>query len=213
MFARTSGLLGVAVVLRIASASANLLTFEARDVTPIGSLIARQSTGFDPSVIPSACQSDCSAVVNDISGCSSSTDVLCGCTSTVSADMKTCFVCLINLAPTAQPSVQSSYDEYINNCNSLGANLPKGTIDSGSSTSGNSTSAGSSATGTATGSTRASGTSSAGGSTRTGNSNSNSNSTTTGSAGNGALSSSHRGSIVIVSAFVVSASFFMGLIL
>ncbi|KAL0576194.1 hypothetical protein V5O48_005792 [Marasmius crinis-equi] len=229
MFTRTSGLLSVAVLMG-ASASASITSFEARDITPVSSLVARQST-FDPSVIPSQCQTQCSAVVSDINKCSTSTstDPLCGCTSAVNTDMKTCFNCLVSLAPTAQADIQKSYDEYILGCNSAGANLPAGTVGngSGSSASGSAsasgsgassasrTASGSSPTGTSGSSTgNSSGNSNTGstgstGSTGNSNSNGNSNSGSSGSsapgAGNGALSA--RGNMVLVGGFV--ATFFV----
>ncbi|KAL0061334.1 hypothetical protein AAF712_011851 [Marasmius tenuissimus] len=197
MHARTTGLLSVAALL--GAASATVVSFEARDITPISSLVARQST-FDPSVIPSQCQNQCSAVVGDIQNCQSSTDALCGCTTQVSGDMRNCFNCLVNLAPSAQTSIQGSYDDYIKTCNSAGANLPSGTIGGSGSVGGASGSAtaggGSSATKTVGGgpSTPTSSTGSgSSGNGSSGNGSTGNGSTGNGSTGNGSTGNSNSG--------------------
>ncbi|KAK1219543.1 hypothetical protein PQX77_017731 [Marasmius sp. AFHP31] len=192
MYARTTGLLSAAALL--GAASATVVSFEARDITPISSLVARQSA-FDPSVIPSSCQTNCAAVVGDIQTCQSkSTDALCGCTTQVSDDMKTCFKCLIDLAPTAEASIQGSYDDYVKTCNSAGANLPGGSIGGGSSGVASGTGSaggGSSATRTVGGGFGTTGTSGGGSSTPTGSTGNGSSGN--GSSGNGSTGNSNSG--------------------
>ncbi|KAK7030855.1 hypothetical protein VNI00_013963 [Paramarasmius palmivorus] len=119
-----------ALFFAIAVVGSTSASFVARN--PLASLAARQSSGFDPSVIPTQCQSQCAAIVSDIQGCETSSNTLCGCTTSNAANMRQCFACFIDIAPTVQSQIQSTYDDYVRSCNSIGGNIPSGSIGGGS---------------------------------------------------------------------------------
>ncbi|EGN97562.1 hypothetical protein SERLA73DRAFT_184315 [Serpula lacrymans var. lacrymans S7.3] len=74
--------------------------------------VARQTTGFDPSALPQACQSPCQ-VINTMTGCA---DTTCLCTTSVGSNLESCMDCLVSSVPSVQPDAQSALDSFNEAC-------------------------------------------------------------------------------------------------
>ncbi|KAI0643390.1 hypothetical protein C8Q79DRAFT_1012673 [Trametes meyenii] len=117
-------LLSIALVAGQAAASA----IGAR--SPLASLLRTRQAGFDPSTIPSQCQSDCSDIISAVNSQTCSTDISCICSSSASNGLYTCLQCALNLAPSQSTltQAQGSYDDYADACEDGGVNISEKTL-------------------------------------------------------------------------------------
>jgi len=123
--------------------------------------VARQTTGFDPSNLPPACQSPC-LVINTMTNCA--TSLSCLCTSTIGNNLQTCMDCLVTVVPSVQVDAQSALDAFNEGC--AGTGVSSLTLSSGLATSTAATpSAGSPTTGSSTAGTSIAGSPTAAGPT------------------------------------------------
>ncbi|KIJ19612.1 hypothetical protein PAXINDRAFT_96892 [Paxillus involutus ATCC 200175] len=102
-----------------------------RDVSP-NSLVVRQT--FDPSSLPTACQSPCE-VINTMTNCGSS--ISCICATTVGSELQQCMSCLVSADPSVQSSALSALDSWNQACGGT-LSLTGGSSSGGSTTSGGS---------------------------------------------------------------------------
>ncbi|KAG6856364.1 hypothetical protein H0H87_005274 [Tephrocybe sp. NHM501043] len=94
----------------------------------IAGLVARQIPGFDPSTIPSACQSDCGAVSTSL-------------TDSVISGVGKCLSCGVSISGSGldTQTAQSAIDQIVSSCKSAGSPVDSVTISAkGSSGSGGS---------------------------------------------------------------------------
>ncbi|KAF9487402.1 hypothetical protein BDN71DRAFT_1514005 [Pleurotus eryngii] len=103
----------IASLLLVASVGAVELI--ARSADQLGQLFARQSPILDPADIPSACQSQCTSIVNSLNSCTSTT---CICTDANARGLESCVNCLVSLAntPSMQTQGQSILDSFVAGC-------------------------------------------------------------------------------------------------
>jgi len=111
----------------------------ASSIVPFGAfrqLLTRQDTGFDPSTIPSQCQSRCRVIVNSILSCEAETvpPLDCGCSRTEESGFVDCLDCIIALAPTQEiiNIAQTAVNNYILDCAQVGVSLPPATVNGAS---------------------------------------------------------------------------------
>jgi len=124
---------------------------QATALTPVQSLerLARRQTSvpsINPSDFPSACQSQCTTVLNTIEAC---TDLSCTCTSSNLNGIQTCINCVVNSDPssTLQSVGQSVLSTYNTECAGQGV----GSLTLGSATGTASTSSSTGSSGSKTG--------------------------------------------------------------
>ncbi|KAI0050086.1 hypothetical protein FA95DRAFT_1556007 [Auriscalpium vulgare] len=100
-----------------------ILTLASRSTLPLPALLppllARSLEGrqFDPSTIPTQCQSSCDTVVNTISAC---TTVTCTCSASNAADLTSCVGCLVGLDPAQGQDGQNLLDDFTQECAQAG---------------------------------------------------------------------------------------------
>ncbi|KAI5986715.1 hypothetical protein EDC04DRAFT_2824220 [Pisolithus marmoratus] len=109
-------------------------------------LVPRQSS-FDPSDLPSQCQSPCQ-VISTMSSSSCDTSLTCLCASSIASELQTCMTCLAQAEPSVETSAQSALSSYNEAC---GTSLSLGTSSGSGGSSATTTAAGSSSTGNAFG--------------------------------------------------------------
>ncbi|KIM60991.1 hypothetical protein SCLCIDRAFT_26166 [Scleroderma citrinum Foug A] len=132
-----------------------------RDVS--NALGARQ-TGFDPSQLPSQCQSSCS-VITQMSSASCETDLSCLCSSSISSGLQSCMTCLVKAEPSVESSASGALTSYNEACGtSLSIGSSSGGSSGGSSSGGSSSASASSPSSTSTSGGSSSGSSGSSGS-------------------------------------------------
>ncbi|KAL4062437.1 hypothetical protein V8B97DRAFT_1891925, partial [Scleroderma yunnanense] len=124
----------------------------------VSNALGARQTGFDPSQLPSQCQSPC-GVISEMSSSTCETDLSCICSSSISSGLETCMTCLVKAEPSVETSASQALQSYNEAC---GTSLALGSSSGGSS--GGSSSGGSSSGSSATGSSSPAATSASSGS-------------------------------------------------
>ncbi|KAI0824413.1 hypothetical protein BC628DRAFT_1420150 [Trametes gibbosa] len=133
------GLAVLSVALVAGQVAASVISSRSPLVTALRS---RQVAGFDPSEIPSQCQSDCSAISSVLTSSTCTADIECVCSSTASNGFYTCLQCALTLNPDEDvlKQAQESYNEYVQACASGDVSVPSKTLSLPSGTTSGSTS-------------------------------------------------------------------------
>ncbi|KAI6039409.1 hypothetical protein EDC04DRAFT_2685925 [Pisolithus marmoratus] len=109
----------------------------------VSNALASRQSSFDPSDLPSQCQSPCQ-VISTMSSSSCDTSLTCLCASSIASELQTCMTCLVEAEPTVESSAQSALSSYNQAC---GTSLSLSTSSGSGSSSATTTAAGSSSTG------------------------------------------------------------------
>ncbi|TFK73375.1 hypothetical protein BDN72DRAFT_893999 [Pluteus cervinus] len=102
-----------------------------------GMLVSRQLTGIDPSLFPSACASQCSAVTTKITACPTTADTSqiasCYCSDDVQKALASCVSCAASQAGITEASLDQITASYKQSCDELASIGGGSTGPSGSS--------------------------------------------------------------------------------